>query len=125
MLEAHQTVDDLAARLARVSPAMRLHTLGEQLQPWRERLDGAMRQRMTLAQRDVAALADVLAALDPQALMSRGYGFVCNADTGSGIRGISDVQAGDAIRAILHDGEIRANVIETTQGTPLDNKRSC
>lgn len=110
--EAHQRVDDLQARLNRVSPSANLRAFANDLVPIRERLDHAMKSSLRLARRDIEAFSGILDALDPQALMSRGFSFVCNAETGKAIRSTADAVAGDTIRAMLADGELRAAVTD-------------
>ncbi len=113
--EAHQLVDDLHSRLNRVSPSASLRVFANDLVPLRERLDHAVKSQLRLAKHDVEAFSDILDALNPQALMARGFSFVCNAENGKAIKSTADVNAGDTIRAILSDGELRADVSDVKQ----------
>lgn len=107
-----QMLDDMQARLVRASPTARLLAFAQELEPLDHQLRSAMRYRLALAHAEMDGVAQTLAALNPQALMGRGFAFVCNAETGSAIRSVHDAAIGDTIRAIVHDGELRADIRE-------------
>ncbi|HEX5659596.1 MAG TPA: exodeoxyribonuclease VII large subunit [Polyangiales bacterium] len=66
---------------------------------------GALRQRLLgkIAQLD---------ALSPLAVLSRGYAIALSAKTGRALLSPAQVTAGDQLRIKLHEGEVRAKVIE-------------
>jgi exodeoxyribonuclease VII large subunit len=112
--ESLQLLDDMQARLARVSPASQLASLLHELEPLEGRLRSALKHRHQLAVRDVEAFAEILDALNPQALMRRGFGFMCDADSGKAIRSVHDVAPGASLRAVLADGEILADITDVS-----------
>jgi exodeoxyribonuclease VII large subunit len=119
--ESLQLLDDMQGRLTRVSPAAQLRTLLHELEPLEQRLHSAVKHKHELAHRDVDAFAEILEALNPQALMGRGFGFMCNADTGQAIRSIKQVAPGTSVRAVLADGEFLAGITEATPNSrPAD-----
>lgn len=110
--ELLQLLDDMQARLARVSPTAAVSLLLKEIAPLEDRLHRAMRQRLRLAQRDTNAYGHILEALNPHALMCRGFSFVCDAATGGPIGEVSQISPGTSIRAILTDGEVIADVTD-------------
>lgn len=110
---ALQLIDDMQQRMARSSPAARLDALRRELEPLAGRMRAAADHRLTLARHDVDAFGQLFEALSPQALMCRGFSFVCDPETGAPIRLIDDQLAvGDRIRAMLADGSILADVAQ-------------
>ncbi len=67
-----------------------------------------MQHRLTLAQARLAGQASRLIALDPYAVLSRGYAIVTDADTGAVINSSRQVRAGRGLRVRLADGEFDA-----------------
>lgn len=114
-----QLLDDLQARLGRVSPAKYIGTLEQKLNPYSRQLRSAMRHRLVLAHQQVDAFAELLEALNPHALMDRGFGFICDAETGSAIRSVHDARVDDTLKAIVADGTIVANVGEILPVIPI------
>lgn len=110
--ESLQFIDDLQARLARVAPTSSVSFLQKEIGPLQERMERAMKQRLRLARHEIDAFAEILEALNPDAMMCRGFSFVCDAETGEPIREITRLTPGSAIRAMLADGELTASVID-------------
>lgn len=121
LAEAMQMLDDMQHRLGRVSPLARLDALLGELEPLEIRLETGIRHRLQLANQGVEAFSEILEALNPQALMGRGYSFVCDETTGMAIRSIDQVSMGTAIRAILVDGEFDAEVTRVESRSMLEN----
>jgi exodeoxyribonuclease VII large subunit len=110
---ALQVVDDMQQRIGRSSPAAQLEALRRELEPLAGRMRGAADHRLALARHDVDAFDQLFEALNPKALMCRGFSFVCDPVTGAPIRLIDDQLAvGDRIRAMLADGSILADVAQ-------------
>ena len=107
-----QVLDDMQARLARISPAAAVTSLRRDLAPLEERLHLAIRQSLNFARHDTDAFHEVLEALNPHALMCRGFSFICDADTGSPVKEIGQASPGASIRAVLADGEVVARVTD-------------
>lgn len=115
-----QVLDDMQARLARVSPTAAVTSLRRDLAPLEDRLHLAIRQRLQFARQDTDAFHEVLEALNPHALMCRGFSFVCDVDTGSPVREVSQAQPGTSVRAVLADGELTAQVTDVRRhSSPL------
>ncbi len=115
-----QVLDDMQARLARVSPTAAVTSLRRDLAPLEDRLHLAIRQRLQFARHDTDAFHEVLEALNPHALMCRGFSFVYNMDTGSPVREVSQAQPGTSVRAVLADGELTAQVTDVRRhSSPL------
>jgi exodeoxyribonuclease VII large subunit len=113
-----QVIDDMQHRLSRVSPAASIASLERELRPLSDRLHAAIDHRIDLAHRDVESFHRLLEALSPQALLGRGFSFICEPDTGAPIRLIDDKLAvGDSIRAILADGSFTADVTQVERTT--------
>ncbi|MBM4412617.1 MAG: exodeoxyribonuclease VII large subunit [Chloroflexi bacterium] len=105
-------VDDASARLQRAAPATRITAARQQLDYAHQRLNRAIDQRLITAQNLVAQRHALLAALDPTAILQRGYAIVRD-EQGTIVRSVQVVQPQQPIRIQLHDGTITA----TTKGT--------
>lgn len=79
------------------------------LQQWRQRLRYALQQRLGLARQRLRAAQASLQALNPQAVLARGYSLVTLAD-GSVLRSVQQVQAGSTLRVTVADGSVAARV---------------
>ena len=77
-----------------------------------QRLCGAMKDKLSSARADFAALTSGLSALDPLAVLARGYSAVFASD-GSVIKSVGDVRAGDEFTLRTADGEIDGTVRAT------------
>ncbi len=58
----------------------------------------------------LAALVRALQAVSPGRTLDRGYAIVTRADDGALVRGVEQVQIGDAIDTRLADGGLRSTV---------------
>lgn len=104
-------VDDASARLQRAAPATRIATALQQLEYAQQRLNRAIDQRISLANNQLAQYRTVLAALDPTAILQRGYAIVRD-EHGAIVRSVQAVHPQQPISIQLHDGTIDA----TTKG---------
>lgn len=75
------------------------------------RLCGSVKDRVSGSRAAFAALASGLSALDPLAVLARGYAAVFTPE-GSVVRSVSDVRAGDGFTLRTADGEIDGTVRE-------------
>lgn len=112
-----QILDDMQQRLGRVSPTRQLTLLSIELDALSERLTHEIQHRLERSRSDITAVHGVLEALNPQSLMERGYGFLCDGDSGKGIRSIRSLSPGTSVRAIIHDGSFTADVTHIEQNT--------
>ncbi|MCX6017328.1 MAG: exodeoxyribonuclease VII large subunit [Chloroflexi bacterium] len=91
-----------------LSPQQRLAMLHSQYAMLKMRLDQSV-ERVLTTRRDQLLLAQArLDALDPQAVLERGYAIVCRAD-GSLLHSVDDSRSGDSLVVRMHDGEFGVN----------------
>jgi exodeoxyribonuclease VII large subunit len=109
LANARAQVDMLQRALRLLSPAGQVRQRQEQVVDLRARLDAARTRALSLARLQVDGLRARLDALGPQATLARGYAIVQRGD-GALVRAASDVNAGDALRIRVADGEFGANV---------------
>ncbi len=105
-----QRLDDLGRQLARLSPQHILQQSTQELHALSQRLQLATRHRLLSGAREVAALEQLLASLNPQAVLARGFAYLEHAQTHRPIVSAADVVPGDSFRATVHDGSIEATV---------------
>ena len=110
--EADMRLDDYAARLRRAAPAQRIASYQQNLNYVNQRLQQAMHQRLTALQAQVERGSDRLTALDPQAVLSRGYAIVRDS-AGSIMRSRQSSHPQQAIHIQFADGQIDATVTTT------------
>ena len=79
----------------------------------KRRLGTTTRSLLANAYADLDVDKSALAQLNPSAVLSRGFALLTGPD-GTVIREVGAVRLGDAIRAVVRDGTIAAEVIETT-----------
>jgi exodeoxyribonuclease VII large subunit len=106
-------VDDASARLQRAAPATRIAATLQQLDYAHQRLNRAIDQRMRMAQSQLAQYQSVLAALDPTAILQRGYAIVRD-EHGAIVRSVQAVGTDQPISIQLHDGSIDATTKRKT-----------
>ena len=101
-------LDSRMSLITALSPAARLRTALQRLETVEKQIKGSVHARLDTLDRAVTARAGVISALNPLAVLSRGYSV-----TSSGGRIISDAQQltpGDSINIRLGSGEITATV---------------
>ena len=128
----------LSARLERMRANVRLFAsakafrlLENRLMSERQSLDGirerafrGAREQIFAARAELARIRAQLAALDPSAVLERGYAILTGAD-GRALGGVADLSAGDAVNIRMRDGAAGARIEtilrdETTQKTDGD-----
>ena len=103
----------LERALERASPRYRIAEYSQRTDDHMHRLGLALTQRLMREQAWLANKRASLAALDPHAVLARGYALVTDALTGSVLRAGQDGSAGRAIHVRVADGSFAA----TTTGT--------
>ena len=93
----------LKYRLNQFSPITRILTGRQQLDDILRRLESSMTHRLTLQQAHLEGIKQKLAALNPLAVLGRGYAMVTQHD-GTVIRSINQVQTGDGLSVRVSDG---------------------
>ena len=76
-----------------------------------DRLGASFDMRIINKRGSLAVSAGKLSALDPMAVLARGYGAVYDSDGGI-VKGISDVRIGEKVSLKLSDGTIGAEIRE-------------
>ena len=106
--ERTREVELLVSRMQRHLPDTATH---------RQRVDELLEHAYTgfdtlirLRREQADSLRTTLAALDPSAILRRGYAMVTSARDGRAVTSTGSVLPGDLIRATLHDGELEAMV---------------
>jgi exodeoxyribonuclease VII large subunit len=105
-------IDEYAARLRRAAPAQRIAGYQQNLNYVNQKINQAMQQRLTMMQAHVDRVSDRLTALDPQAVLARGYAIVRDS-AGTIIRSTQASHPQQAIHIQFADGQIDATVTTT------------
>lgn len=106
--ERRTRLEQLRVRLEAAHPARRLAREHERLDVLTERLARAIRLWLDRRRTALTARQSTLAVLSPTASLGRGYAIVRKA--GRVVRASGEVQPGDAIEVLLHQGAIDAEV---------------
>ncbi len=113
ILETHtDRLQGVYNRLERVSPIYQIHSDQQRLDELEQRSTRALRHILNLHRTQSQSLSQRLGALNPQAVLKRGYAIVSQ-DDGSLVRSVGQVQPGDTIHIQLSDGKIDARTVET------------
>ena len=104
-----QDLEFVARRLKRASPAARIRGERQRLDDLQMRGQRAMRQNLALRRAHWQGLANRLQALNPSAILQRGFALVERAD-GSLVRSAAQVQQGERITIHVSDGRVQARV---------------
>ncbi len=105
-------LEDMQRRLLRASPLWQIQNGRQRLDDLSTRGQLALVHRLQLQHAHVAGLYSRLLALNPLAVLERGFAVVTRPD-GSLVRSVSQVKAGDEIHVQVVDGKFSADV---TQG---------
>lgn len=103
---------DLAQRRVFCMPLERLHERERALDEWSDRLVRAMQKRVQLARKGVEVAAAKLESLSPLNVLARGYSLTRTLPEGQVVRDVEQVQVGDVVEIVLHDGGLRARIEE-------------
>ncbi len=100
--------------LRRNSPAFRIRSDRQRVDEIMTRLGVALRHGQTLQRAGLNALEQRLKALNPLAVLQRGYAIVSTMD-GRNVRLVEQVKSGDALHVRVSDGTFAAEVIERSK----------
>jgi exodeoxyribonuclease VII large subunit len=103
----------LEARLLRQDPALRLRDNARRLEALHARLYGTAKAIVSIRGVEVDRAGSKLEALSPVRVLERGYALVYGPD-GRLLRASSEVQRDEQITARLHQGGLRARVVDKT-----------
>ncbi len=121
--EGRGDVDDARASLARHSPLHRVTALRQRTDDHAASLGAALTRRLAGERARLDARGAALEALDPRAVLRRGYALVTDAATGDVVRSAVGMRAGQRVRVRVADGAFAATVAETTSGATADTTR--
>jgi exodeoxyribonuclease VII large subunit len=107
-------LDTLSRRLSSRHPRAVVARARAELGPLAARLTAAAERRLQSARGSLGEAASRLHAMSPLSVLSRGYSIATRAD-GRAVRRASEVSAGDDIAVRVHEGAIRARVLETKE----------
>ena len=103
-------LQNLAARLSRLRPAVVLRQRREVLNLAARRLVELARHRLREWKNRLAQADARLRLLGPQQVLARGYSITSDAETGQVLRDVSEVSPGQQIRTRLSKGEFQSEV---------------
>jgi len=102
-------------RLFQVSPVMQLGRTRSDLAATIVQLRALSNRRLERLDHDLDRTSSVLRALNPHAMLSRGYAFVEDGVSGAPIRGIRFLRNGERIRANFADGYANASITDVVE----------
>jgi exodeoxyribonuclease VII large subunit len=110
---AELDLDQLHSALERSSPVEALVARDGEVRHLASRASRAALHHVQLFEERLRARELQLAALDPLAILRRGYGLTWQAESGAVVRGLGDVHVGMALRTRVVDGTYDSEVIRT------------
>ncbi len=107
-----ETLGWQAQRLRLASPVRLLQGERQRLDDLNHRLLSARRQNLTLASAQLAGLKNRLGALNPLAVLRRGYAVITSQAEGRILTRIEQVHPGEVVHVRLQDGTFTSRVLE-------------
>ncbi len=104
-------VDDLRARLGYASPLRGIQRDVQRLDGLIQRLNAAQDHRQEVMQTKLKGLNRRLGALNPQAVLARGYAIVTRSHDRKIIGSVAEAKEGEGLKIRIKDGEFDAKVI--------------
>lgn len=105
-------LNGLINRLSLASPQSRLRSDQQRLDEFSRRIETALFHRMEIERTRLKSLSQHLEALNPMAVLERGFAIVSKKDGGS-VTSTSQVKSGDQITIRLSDGQFSATTNES------------
>lgn len=99
---------ELNARVERHRPGLQLEARAARLERAAERARERLRTRLEAVERRLELAGGKLAALDPEAILGRGYSILFAADGRTPVRSVADVAPGTDLVTRLADGRVRS-----------------
>lgn len=103
--ERQRSLDRLNDRLQFTSPGRRVQSERQRLDEWARRLLTAQQHYLAIARSHLRGQESRLAALNPLAVLQRGYAIVTRQTDGRVVASCQQVQHGDALSVRVQDGE--------------------
>jgi exodeoxyribonuclease VII large subunit len=104
-----RTLNELHNRLQSSSPRTRILNDRQRLDELTHRTERALETQMRLLSSQLTGSQQRLEALNPQAILNRGYAMVSSPD-GEAVRSVVQVQAGDELNVRVSDGDFDVQV---------------
>jgi exodeoxyribonuclease VII large subunit len=114
---ARTRLADLMRRRCFRVPLERVRDLEHRLDEWHERLQRALRQRLTELRRRLEAQAARLESLSPLNVLARGYSLTRTDSDGNVVRRPDQVRPGDRLLTLVAHGSIISRVEQTLDST--------
>jgi exodeoxyribonuclease VII large subunit len=114
LAECTARVEQANEELDRYAPASVVAARDEQVVQLAHRVVLATRHQLALQAERVRAPAAALAALDPGAILRRGYSLAWRADSGEAITRVEQVEPGVVVRTQVSNGRLDSVVIRST-----------
>lgn len=119
---ARQILVSLEERRCFRRPYDRLHEAIRRVDEWDARGAAAMRARLRRGREQLLSAAQRLAALNPLAVLTRGYSVTWRGADGRVVTDARELHVGDEIRTQFAMGQVRSRVVEV-EGPPADTAR--
>jgi len=118
LLAARSRIDSLAEHRAFRRPLDRVHDLARRLDEWSLRCQQAIRRQVLMATRRMDFLQGRLEALNPLAVLARGYSITRKAADGRIVRDAGQLAPGDQLITRFARGEATSRVEQTAEDEP-------
>ena len=112
------TLADRRTALRLVAPLARLANARQRIDELGRRSGGAIRHDLALRRAGTLGLGQALQAINPLAILARGYSVVRREDDGRVVRSVHQVSAGDALEIRVSDGVFPADVVPPRRRKP-------
>jgi exodeoxyribonuclease VII large subunit len=106
--ERKADVDRMRVALLRLSPRSLVAGVRQRLDELQGRSLRALRSQLRLRQAAIDGLAQTLRVVGPAAVLARGYAVVRHTPKGGVVKSVSEVDVGDRLDVLLHDGQFTA-----------------
>jgi exodeoxyribonuclease VII large subunit len=116
--DATSSVLSTSRRLLALSPRTRLEERRRNVESTTFKLERMGRESLTAARFQLTMASALLATLDPQSILRRGYAALRDPFSGQAIVGISQVQPGSSVSAVMSDGALEATVDRVSVNAP-------
>ena len=114
LANARLRLHNLTLQLSRRSPLARIRSDRQRLDELQRRALSALLHRLKVQHTRIHGLIQRLHALNPMAILQRGYAIVSQVD-GTLVRSVSQVKRGDELKVRVSDGEFEAQVSQSGQ----------
>ncbi|MBN1874534.1 MAG: exodeoxyribonuclease VII large subunit [Anaerolineae bacterium] len=125
-LDTHREhIAQLTRALHHLSPAVRLANAHQRIDDLLQRANVAVSHRVKLSRQQLTALKARWGALNPEAVLTRGYAIVRDRETGHVITSVQQAIRGQALTIQVQDGDITARAEERNErGERKEEKKS-